>query len=92
MRHYLSLRRAVSQREGETKEKKDEINNIQTTPTANAWPLPYYYQLVGRLGTTNCPAPSPNPTIPWSNRKVWPVESDAYSKDQSVDSQNYGKN
>ena len=46
LRHYFSLYRAVSQREGERKEKKiDERKNVQTTPTRAYWkrsrPLPY---------------------------------------------------
>ena len=46
LRHYFSLYRAVSQREGERGEKRiDESKNVQTTPTRTYYkrsrPLPY---------------------------------------------------
>ena len=45
LRQYFSLYRAVSQREGETRERIDESKNVQTTPTRTYFkrnrPLPY---------------------------------------------------
>ena len=49
-RHYFSLYRAVSQREGEREEKgKKRVKNVQTTPTRTYCkrnrPLPYYHPI-----------------------------------------------
>ena len=48
LRQYFSLYRAVSQREGERREKIDESKNVQTTPTRTYCkrnrPLPYCNQ------------------------------------------------
>ena len=48
LRQYFSLYRAVSQREGERRERIDESKNVQTTPTCTYCksnrPLPYCYQ------------------------------------------------
>ena len=45
LRQYFSLYRAVSQREGERRERRDESKNVQTTPTRTHCkrnrPLPY---------------------------------------------------
>ena len=47
LRQYFSLYRAVSQREGERRERIDESKNVQTTPTRTYCkhnrPLPYYH-------------------------------------------------
>ena len=48
LRQYFSLYRAVSQREGERRERIDESKNVQTTPTRTYYkrnrPLPYCNQ------------------------------------------------
>ena len=48
LRQYFSLYRAVSQREGERRERTDESKNVQTTPTRTYCkrnrPLPYCNQ------------------------------------------------
>ena len=48
LRQYFSLHRAVSQREGERRERVDESKNVQTTPTRTYCkrnrPLPYCNQ------------------------------------------------
>ena len=48
LRQYFSLYRAVSQREGERGERKDESKNVQTTPARTYCkrnrPLPFCYQ------------------------------------------------
>ena len=45
LRQYFSLYRAVSQREGERRERTEESKNVQTTPTRTyckrSRPLPY---------------------------------------------------
>ena len=47
LRQYLSLYQAVSQREGERREKIEKSKNVQTTPTRTYCrrnkPLPYYH-------------------------------------------------
>ena len=52
---YFSLYRAVSQREGERRERIDESKNVQTTPPAptasEIGPCPTVIKIVGRPGT-----------------------------------------
>ena len=59
-RQYFSLYRAVSQREGERRERIDESKNVQTTPpapTASAiGPCPTVIKIVGRPGTGSLPS------------------------------------
>ena len=61
LRQYFSLYRAVSQREGERRERIDESKNVQTTPTAPTasavGPCPTVTQIVGRPGTGSLPTP-----------------------------------
>ena len=68
LRQYFSLYRAVSQREGERRERIDESKNVQTTtpaPTASAiGPCPTVIKIVGRPALEVYPAPSHHPTTP----------------------------
>ena len=60
LRQYFSLYLAVSQREGERRERIDKSKNVQTTPTRTfckrSRPLPYCIQIVGRPGTGSLPS------------------------------------
>ena len=68
LRQYFSLYRAVSQREGERRERIDESKNVQTTPpapTASAiGPCPTVIQIVGRPGTGSLPSTIAPPDHP----------------------------
>ena len=69
LRQYFSLYRAVSQREGERRERIDESKNVQTTPIRTYCkrngPLPYCYQICRTPpALEGYPAPSHHPTTP----------------------------
>ena len=66
LRQYFSLYRAVSQRQGERRERIDESKNVQTTPTRTR-PCPTVIKIVGRPGTGSLPstiAPPDHPLDP----------------------------
>ena len=70
LRQYFSLHRAVSQREGERRERVDESKNVQTpppAPTASAiGPCPTVIKITGRPGTgslLSTIAPSDRPLL-----------------------------
>ena len=60
LKQYVSLYRAVSQRERERGEKRWRSVNMSKQPPSKPTakrnrPLPYYYQIVGRPGTGSLP-------------------------------------
>ena len=69
LRQYISLYRAVFQREGERGKKRiDESKNVKTTPTCTYYkrnrPLPYCNPIVGRPGTGSLPSAIAPPDHP----------------------------
>ena len=76
LRQYVSLYRAVSQREGERERRErieEETKNVQTTPTRTycerSRPLPYCIQIVGRPGTGSLPSTIAPPDHPFPLRE-----------------------
>ena len=76
LRQYFCLYRAVSQREGEREEWKDESKNVQTSPTRTYCkrnrPLPYckqncrtprHWKFTKHHRTTRRPPPPPPPSL-----------------------------
>ena len=74
LRQYFSLYQAISQREGDGRERIDESKNVQTTPpapTASAiGPCPTVIKIVGRPGTGSLPSTIAPPDHPRGIYKV----------------------